>query len=396
MTLRKLTLTTFFLLFGTSFASVFAQTPNAPVKPSVVTGDVVSVNAGKIVLNTKDGSVEAALSDKTVYKRVPPDNPSLQAAVPSTLADIGEGDKLVVTGILSSDKKSMPAKSVYLMTKGDIAQRNAKETEEWRARGITGRVVSVDPVAKTIGVESRTLMGSSTLTLTAKANAKFLRYAPDSVKFAEAKASSILEVQKGDMLRALGEKGVDGTSFSAEEVVTGAFQTVAGTVKSIDTVKNEVVITNLQTKKEMTVAIGQSSILKRFPEEMATRMAAFQGGQGGGVRPVGQGATPTRQGAPANGQGQTAGRGGFGGARGAGGIDEMLDRFPNITAADLKVGDMIAVSSTKNGNLDRITAIKLLAGVEPFLRAAQASGRQGSQGGIDNFNIPGLEGFGNP
>jgi len=399
----NLTLTIFLLLF-TAIAS-FAQ-GDAAVKPSVVTGDVVSIDAAKIVLNTKDGAVDVVLSDKTVYKRVPPETPTLSAAVASTFADIGQGDKLVVTGILSTDKKTLPAKSVYLMTKADIAQRNTKETDAWRTRGITGRVVSVDPVEKKIGVETRTLMGSSTITISPKDTVKFLRYAPDSVKFSEAKPSSLLDVQKGDMLRALGDKGTDGTTFAAEEIVTGAFQTVAGTVKTVDAAKNEVVITNLQTKKEMTIAIGPSSLLKKFPEEMATRMAAFQGG--GGVRPIGQGGgANTPQGNGANppqgnaggGQGQTqGGRPGFGGGRG-GNIDEMLERFPTITAADLKAGDMIAVSSTKTGSLDRITAIKLLAGVEPFLRAAQMSaggGQGGRSSGLGNFEIPGLEGFGTP
>lgn len=84
-----------------------------------------------------------------------------------------------------------------------------------------------------------------------------------------------------------------------------------------------------------------------------------------------------------------------GGAQG--GIDDMLERFPNITVADLKAGDMIAVSSTKSANAARLTAIKLLAGVEPFLRAAQASGGNnngGGQrgGGQTTFNIPGLDG----
>lgn len=396
MTLRKLILTTpFLILLVSSFA--FAQTTNTAVKPSVVTGDVKSIDAGKIVLNTNDGTIDVILSDKTVYKRVPPETPTLPAAVAAAFTDIGAGDKLLVTGILSSDKRSIPAKSVYLMTKADIAQRNAKESEEWRTRGITGRVVSVDPAAKKIDVEMRSIAGSSTISLTPKDNAKFLRYAPDSVKFSEAKTSSLSDVQKGDMLRALGDRSPDGAAFAAEEVVTGAFQTVAGTVKSVDPIKNEIVITNLQTKKDMTVAIGPSSILKKFPEEMATRMAGFQGGQG--ARPVGQGATAATP-SPAGGQGQApggTGRGAFGGG-GRGNIDEMLDRFPNIVAADLKTGDMIAVSSTKNGSIDRITAIKLLAGVEPFLRAAQSSGaRQGGQGGgMGDFNIPGLDGFGAP
>ena len=113
---------------------------------------------------------------------------------------------------------------------------------------------------------------------------------------------------------------------------------------------------------------------------------------GGGVRPAGQG----RPVSPV-GEGQSQGRAGFGAGQRAGTIDEMLDRFPNITAADLKPGDMIAISSTRTGNLERINAIKLLAGVEPFLRMAQATGagaRRGGQG-VD-FNIPGLDGVSFP
>ena len=75
----------------------------------------------------------------------------------------------------------------------------------------------------------------------------------------------------------------------------------------------------------------------------------------------------------------------------------MLDRFPTITPADLKVGDVIAVSSTRNSDLDHITAIKLVSGVEPFLRAAQAGAarQQGPRRQLD-LNIPGLDSFGTP
>lgn len=85
---------------------------------------------------------------------------------------------------------------------------------------------------------------------------------------------------------------------------------------------------------------------------------------------------------------------------GRGGIDDMLERFDNITVADLKVGDTIAVSSTKTANADRLTAIKLLSGVEPFLKAAQmaaAGGQRPGQGGVSgSFTIPGLDGIGGP
>ena len=372
------------------------------VKPSVIPGEVVSISETKIVVKSKDATVDAILSAKTEYKRVLPENPSFTAATASTFSEIGVGDKVVVTGILSDDKKSLPARTIYLMTKSDISQKHAKEAEEWKTRGIAGKVTAVNPTTNQISVEIRGMMGSSTLVLTPKEKASFRRYAPDSIKFSEAKESSLSEVNKGDMLRALGDKSSDGTSFAAEEVVTGAFQTIAGTVKTIDADNNEVVITDLQTKKDVTVMLNGAVLLKRFPADQAERMAGMQmaGGGGDGPRPAGQG-RPESPGPPTAGQGQTPGGGrpGFGmrGGGGGGNIDEMLDRFPNITAADLKAGDMIAVSSAKTGPSDKIKAIKFLAGVEPFLRMAQASGgRQGQRGGGADFNIPGLDGISFP
>lgn len=414
---KTLFLLTIFVLIGSIFSSVQAQTPDAGAKPSVVSGEVVSVGSDKIVLQTKDGSMDVVLSGKTAYKRVPPENPALSAAVASNFSDIGVGDKLIVTGIVSADKKSLPAKSVYLMTKADITQRNTKEQEQWRTRGITGKVTAVNAPAKQLTVSTAGIMGEKIVVLTVKDDADFRRYAADSVQFSQAKQSTIDEIKPGDMIRALGDKSADGAALTAERIVTGSFQTIGGTVKAIDAAKNEITVTNIQTKKDMTIVVGSNSVLKQFPAEMAQRLAMAQGGAadiqpgGGGNRQGGAGMRPpqsanTQGGQPnAGGQGganrQMGGAGGGmrGGAAGGGSIDDMLDRFPNITVADLKVGDMIAVSSTKGADLTRVTAIKLLSGVEPFLRMAQAAGgrRQGGGGGQDSgFNIPGLEGIGLP
>ena len=370
--------------------SAIAQTASTSPKNSVITGDVVSIDSANVVLKTAEGELNVSLTDKTEYKRVPPENPVLKAAVPAALTDIGVGDKLLVTGMMSADKKSLPAKSVYLMTKSDIAGRHQKDKERWATRGISGRIKAVDQNTKQITVEVRGLGAATSVVLTPKDNAKFLRYAPNSVTYSEAVASTVTDIAAGDMLRAVGDRSADGASFAAEEIVTGAFQTHAGTVKSVDAAKNEVVITELQSKKDVTVSLASTSVLKKFPEQMAQMMAARQavggpGGPGGAqmqMRPAG------------GGQGGPGGPGG--GPRG--GIDEMLERFPTITAADLKVGEMIAISSSKTASLDRITAIKLLAGVEPFVRAAQMSAAaqgRGSQGS-PSLSIPGLDGFDNP
>lgn len=390
------------VLLGATVSTSFSQT--TVIKSSAVSGEVSSIESGKLVLQTKNGPLTVTLTDKTEYKRVPPDSAEkLKSAVPSALSDIGVGDKLLVTGVFPDDKKTLPAKSVYLMTKSDIAQKQVKESERWVTRGISGRVASVDQITNQIKIEVRGLANTTSVVLTPKDGAKVLRYAPNSVKFSEAKTSSINEIQAGDMVRALGDRSADLASFTAEEIVSGAFRTVAGTVKTVDVAKNEVVITDAQSKKDIIVELGSATVLKEFPKEMAQRMAASQSGQAGGMRPGGPAGPggaqrPQASGAPAGGQAGAGGPGrdGFGGARGS--IDEMLDRFPNITAADLKTGDVIAVSSTRSNTPERITAIKLLAGVEPFLRAAQAqaaSGGQRGQGAL-SLDIPGLDGFGGP
>jgi hypothetical protein len=404
---KSLFLLTLLVLVGSIFSSVQAQTTGVSPKPSVISGDVTSVSSDKIVLQTKDGSMDIVLSGKTEYKRVPPDNPALKAAVASSFGDIGVGDKLIVTGIVSADKKSLPAKSVYLMTKSDIVQRHTKEQEQWRTRGISGKVTLVNAQAKQLTVSTPGIMGEKITVLSVKDDTDFRRYAADSVQFSQAKQSKIDEIKPGDMIRALGDKSADGAAFTAERIVTGSFQTIGGTVKAIDAAKNEITITNIQTKKDMTIVVGSNSVLKQFPAEMAQRLAMAQGG-GGDIQPGRQGGMrPPQSGNPQAGQpnaeGQPANRqmgpgGGMRGGAGGGSIDDMLDRFPNITVADLKVGDMVAVSSTKGADLDRVTAIKLLSGVEPFLRMAQAGGgrRQNGGGQDSGFNIPGLEGIGLP
>ncbi len=126
------------LIVGGTFYSASAQTVD-PMKPSLVTGDVKSVVPGSILLATKDGELKVVLSEKTEYKRVAAENPSLKTATAAALSDIAVGDRLAVTGVFGADRSSLPARAVYLMTKADITARHTKESEEWKTRGITGR-----------------------------------------------------------------------------------------------------------------------------------------------------------------------------------------------------------------------------------------------------------------
>jgi hypothetical protein len=72
----------------------------------------------------------------------------------------------------------------------------------------------------------------------------------------------------------------------------------------------------------------------------------------------------------------------------------MLERLPPVTLADLKKGDVIAVSSTTGANPARVTAIKLVAGIEALMTRAQGPAGQGGQS--PSLNVPGLDSIGGP
>ena len=73
-----------------------------------------------------------------------------------------------------------------------------------------------------------------------------------------------------------------------------------------------------------------------------------------------------------------------GGSRGGSGdLTQVLEQMPPMPLADLKPGDAIIISTTAGKEPTRVTAITLVAGVEPFLTAAPSGGLQ--IGGAWNF-----------
>ena len=405
-----------FLLFTlAAFAGVSqAQTAEAQ-RPLVIQGEVAAIDASnnQISLKTKDGNVAIVLSSATVYKRVSPENPTdLKSATPAALSDITVGDRVVAIGKLSDDKKTLAGtRGVYLMTGADIAKKQQNEQQKW-ASGFVGKITAVNPAANEVTISLRGSIPEKTVTVAISDKTKFHRYAPGSVKFSEAKPSNFAELKVGDQLRARGEKAPDGARLTAEEVVSGSFKMVAGTITAIDAAKGEVVVKEANTNKVVTVKVNTDTLLRRFPPEMAQRMAMMQAMRASGQTPQGmpmgaQGGQPGQMPRPMNPNGQGAPQGGMGQGTGGGGmmrpgggdVDQMLERMPALQLTELKVGDAIAASSTTGTTPDRVTAIKFVAGIEPFLNPPQIPG--GNQGGgrpasAPSISIPGLDGIGTP
>src|ERR1051326_7380650 len=123
------------------------------------------------------------------------------------LADIRIGDRVYARVTLSADQKAITTRQLIVMTKADITAKNDREREEWRRRGVVGTVSAINPDTKEITLQIRSFFGSQPITIAASANnVKFRRYAPDSVKFSDARTSSFGEIKVGDQLRAKGDK----------------------------------------------------------------------------------------------------------------------------------------------------------------------------------------------
>jgi hypothetical protein len=382
------------LLTGT--AGVYAQTPQAApaspqadkgITPNSAIGEVKAIDpaSNQLIVKTDAGSVvTVTVSDKTVYMRLAPGEITLKNAIKIAFTEVAEGDRVWARGKVSEDLKSVPAAALIVMNKADIAKKQDAERAEWRRRGILGVVSAVNPESKEITISSRSLAGSQSIIIPVAEKVDVRRYAPDSIKFSDAKPGTVDEVKVGDQLRALGERSPDGSRFTAEKVVTGSFRTVAGTVSTVDAATGEIKVSDLQTKQPLTVVIKQDAVLRKFPA--AGEMAMFGRGPGAGQGgpPTGQSGAPTQGpggGRPQPAGGGTPGPGGGGRAGGRGGnIQEMLEGLPTIALADVKVGDTIIVSSTKGADPARLTAISLVTGADTLLNMMAARQQQQTGG----------------
>jgi co-chaperonin GroES (HSP10) len=367
------------------------QTGDPSISPNRALGEVKVKDAAakQLIIKTDAGSlVTVVLNDATSYMRVAPGETTLTNATKITFADVAEGDRVLALGKVSEDQKLVPARNLVVMTKADIAKKQEAERAEWKKRGVLGIITALKPETKEITISSRTMAGSQALIIPISEKVELRRYAPDSIKFADASVAKFDDLKVGDQLRALGERNPEGTAFTAEKVVTGSFKTVGGVITAIDLGTGEVKINDLQTKQPLTIVVKQDAVLRKFPpasEMGGMMMMGRPGGGAGGQSAAGPGAG---QGGGQGGQG-----GGAGGGRGGGpNMQDMLERLPTIAIADVKVGDTIIVSSTKGADPTRLTAISLITGADTLLNMLAA--RQQQSGGPATPNPSGGLGSG--
>jgi hypothetical protein len=335
--------------------TVQAQPPGTTSTLGVVMK--VDVAARQIVLKTDAGAeVTVTMQPTASFRRTEPGETDLRNAAAIAITDINAGDRALARGKASEDQKSVAATLIVIISQSDIAKKQAGERADWDKRGVSGIVTAIAGDQITVTARGKPLI------ITPAPNAAIRRYTPESVKFTDAKPSTLADVKVGDQVRALGNKNDDGTKLTAEEIVSGSFRTIAATVISIDAQNHEMRVNDLATKKPAVVKINPDSNLRKLPLQMAQMLAARNRPPEDGAEPGGRGRAGV---APPEGRGGSADGARGGGMRGGSDLSQMLDRTPTVTLAELKPGDAIIVLSTESSG--RLSAITLLAGVEPIL-----------------------------
>jgi Domain of unknown function (DUF5666) len=365
-----------------------AQAKSSPPGTALVkaVGTIKSVQPGSITVATESsGDVTAMLAPTTKICRVPPGERDLKNATPLLPQDLQPGDRVLVRGPAGSDTHSIAALAVIVMKKADVSAVHQREDEDWQKRGVGGLVTNVDTADGTITISSGGLGASRNITLHVSKNTILRRYAPGSVKFDDAKPAPLMEIKVGDQLRARGTRSPDGNELTAEEVVSGSFRNIAGTIIAIDTANNTITVHDLIAKAPVVVRISSDSEMKKLPLEMAQHVAMrLKGGLRGDESRQTANAADSQPGSSSGGrmgQGGGAHASGWAGGQGRGGppdVQRMLSHLPNSSLADLQKGEAVMIVSTsgvdrerKSGdNSGEVTAITLLAGVEPILTAA--------------------------
>ena len=296
-------------------------------------------------LKTDSGEVvKLAVDDGTVCLRIPAGEKTLSKAAPIKFEDISIGDRVLAHG--TKTDQTFAAQRLVVMPVAEMAKKREHDLDEWKRRGIGGIAREVNSQTGEITLELRgTGAGTRLEVVTTKAN--FRRYVAGSLRFEDAKAGTLSEVRVGDQLRALGDRSADARSFVAEQIVSGAFKTIGVTVIEIDQQKREIHATTLDQKKPVTIAVNQDSVLHRISPPVAAAIAQKVKGENGKSAPQpGQKSAPTVI-----------------------DVQQMIDTLPAISLADIKAGDVLAVTGAVEPDESRLVAIKLSAGVDLVLKA---------------------------
>jgi len=349
---------------------LLAQTTPAPsaapsprISPSIsprILGTVTALAGNAVTVHGDAGDATVNVTPDTRLLRTTPGETSLKNAMPLTLGDLAVGDRILVRTAPDGSASMLVA-----IKQADISQAHEQASAGWQ-RGITGVVQLVD--AEHGDITLRAPAGAAPLVVHTTPATIIRRYAPDSIAFADTRKAALADIHPGDQLRARGNHAPDnrndgnasGSPLAAVEIVAGSFRNIAGTVLSIDAAAHTLTLTDLATKRPVTLQLETATQLCKLPPEAAARLAH-------------RGTSPEASGAPA-GKAQTSTEhphepGEHEVHNSAGDTVAVLQHAPAITLTDLKPGDAVMVVAS-GPEAKQPVAITVIAGVELLLRGS--------------------------
>ncbi len=201
------------VLLAAKAPAAFAQQSQTPGGSAVrLIGAIQAIHGSEITLKPDSGSdVKIAVAETTRVVRIAPGEKDLKNAQPIALQDLQMGDRILVAGKASENNQPFLAASVVVMKRSDLEARNQQNLQDWHRRGIDGIVRVIDPAAGTVTISSR----SKDLVIHTSSSTVIRHYAPDSVKFDDAKPGKLEDIQPDDQIRARGERSQDGTQLDS-------------------------------------------------------------------------------------------------------------------------------------------------------------------------------------
>ena len=319
-------------------------------KVESVVGAVVDIDKSskRATIKTDAGeTITVKTDDNSVCLRIPAGERTLSKAVPIQFADITIGDRILAHG--TKTDQGLVAQRLVVMPAAEVARKREHDLAEWKQRGVGGIVRELN--AQTVEITLELRGGTAGRLVIETGNARLRRYLPGSLRFEDAALSSFADIKVGDQLRALGDKSADGRSFSAEEIVSGAFKTIGVTVAEIDQQKSEIRAITLDQKRPIVIILNRDSVLHRISPPVAAAIA--QKAKAEASKPASAIAAP--------------------GQKSAGqpliDVQQMVDTLPSVSMSDIKPGDVLAVTGAVEKDESRLVAIKLAAGVDLVLKA---------------------------
>jgi hypothetical protein len=320
------------------------QTPSQSGRPIgiVVATDAV---AKRITLKT-DAGPEMAIEfqDTTRFLRVIPGSQDLSGATRITLSEVSAGDRILVRG--RGQGNSFLAETIIVMSKAELAKKQEAERADWERYGIGGVITALDAASHEMTIRVGDLKSSKFVVLELPSVAKLRRYSPDSVRFSDARVSTFEDLKIGDQVKARGTRN-DGARFVVEELVSGSFRDFAATIVAVDGERGTMQVMDLAAKNRVEARVLPASLLRRLSPTVVQILATRIAGTSGGSKESNNGRD----------------------------LQSMLEALPPLSLAELKVGDAVVISGTSGEDPAKLTAITVLAGVEPLLKPSSRSAR---------------------